>query len=100
MATRPPNRVIQFTAVLFVVLIGIGIIYLNTIPSSVSSGLLILALVALLLFGFRAFGKKAQSTYCVRIENASGETDALESHDKKTIKRYVDAINEALETGD
>jgi len=38
----------------------------------------------------------SKTKYSVRIGSASGESNILESHDKATIKRVVNAMNEAI----
>lgn len=38
----------------------------------------------------------SKTKYIVRIGSASGESNILESHDKATIKRVVNAMNEAI----
>ncbi|HVR41412.1 MAG TPA: DUF6232 family protein [Thermoanaerobaculia bacterium] len=50
----------------------------------------------LLLAAGIAIAIAAKSTYWVRIGSASGETNALSSHDRDYIQRIVNAMNEAI----
>ena len=58
-------------------------------------------LIGLILGGATIAGgvfifQNAVDRYSVRLESASGESDALSSKDKEWIRKIVDAINEAI----
>ena len=51
-----------------------------------------------LMFFLGALGKArdAKTVYIVKIGSSTGETKVLEAHDRKYIKRIVNAMNEAI----
>ncbi len=72
-----------------------GLIVLIGLPSSDVRGCAFFFGFVLLAIGV-AYASSQKTVYWVRIGSASGETNALSSHDYDHISRIVNAMNEAI----